>query len=171
MPPFFIYVFIFFAKLIEVSFATVRVVLINRGEKLKGAFIGFFEIMIWVIVISNVLDGLFNDPIKLIVYCLAFSCGNYFGVVVEGKLAIGLAQIQVVVSNDEKHAICDALRAKGFGVTMLDGQGMDGPVDVLLIFVKRKAVPEALTVVRGFNPQAVITINDVRHLRNGYLRK
>ena len=165
------YVLIFFVKLFEVSLATVRVVLINRGEKLKGAIIGFFEVMIWAILVSNLLTTLQEDPIKLVVYCLAFSCGNYFGVILEGKLALGMAQIQVVVSNDKTTPISTALREKGFGVTAMTGEGMEGPVDILMIFVKRKSVPEALSTIREFSPQAVITINDVRQRRNGYLRK
>ncbi|MFV0351329.1 MAG: DUF2179 domain-containing protein [Oscillospiraceae bacterium] len=166
-----LYVFIFFAKLVEVSLATVRLVLINRGEKLKGAAIGFFEVMIWVIVISNVLDGLSQDPIKLVVYCFAFACGNYFGVIVENKLAIGTAQIQVVVGDDTKDVITSELREKGFGITSVVGQGKDGPVDVLMIYLKRKAVPEAIESIHKYCPNALVTVNDVRQLRNGYIRK
>ena len=166
-----LYTFVFLAKLFEVSLATMRLVLINRGEKLKGAIIGFVEIMIWAILASNVLSDLSEDPFKLVVYCLAFSCGNYVGVILEGKLAIGVAQIQVVVSTGKTSALSTALREKGFGVTAVAGDGMEGPVDILMIYVKRKSVPEALTIINEFSPQAVITINDVRHRRNGYLLK
>jgi len=166
-----LYVFVFLAKLFEVSLATMRLVLINRGEKLKGALIGFFEIMIWAILASNVLTDLHNDPLKLVIYCLAFSCGNYLGVTLENKLAIGMAQIQVVASTSKTSTISTALREKGFGVTTIVGQGMDGPVDILMIYVKRKSVPEALAIISSFSPQAVITINDVRQRRNGYLMK
>ena len=72
-----IYLLIFFAKLVEVSLATIRNVLINRGEKLKGSIIGFFEVLIWVIVVSNVLSDVMQDPLRVLVYCLAFSMGNF----------------------------------------------------------------------------------------------
>lgn len=166
-----IYFFIFFAKIVEVSLATVRLVLVNRGEKLKGALIGFFEVLIWVIVISNVLDGLSEDPLKLIVYCLAFSLGNYFGVVIEGKLAIGTACIQAVVGEELTPELTEALREKGFGVTTLQGEGKNGPVDVLMIYLKRKLLPEAIAEIREHCPNALITVNDVRSLRNGYIKK
>lgn len=166
-----IYFFIFFAKIVEVSLATVRIVLVNRGEKVKGAIIGFFEVMIWVIVISNVLDGLSEDPLKLIVYCLAFALGNYFGVIVENKLAIGTACIQAVVGDEVKNDLNDALRTKGFGVTTIQGEGKDGPVDVLMIYLKRKSVPEAISEIRTVCPNALVTVNDVRSLRNGYIKK
>lgn len=166
-----IYVLIFFAKLVEVSLATVRNVLINRGEKLKGALIGFFEVMIWVLVVNQVLAGLSEDPLKLIVYCLAFACGNYLGVIIENKLAIGMACIQVVVKEERKEALSEALRSRDFGVTIVKGEGKNGPVDVLMIYLKRKRSKEAIELIHEFSPKSLITINDIRHLRNGYIKK
>ena len=166
-----LYILVFFSKLCEVSLATTRLVLVNRGEKLKGAIIGFFEILIWATLASYVLKDLMDDPFKLIVYCLAFSCGNYLGVTLESKLAIGNAYIQVVVSPEKTNIIANVLRSKGFGVTIVSGKGMGGPVNILMIYVKRKSVPEAINTINEFSPQAVITINDVRQLRNGYIAK
>lgn len=165
------YLFIFFAKLVEVSLATVRNVLINRGEKVKGALIGFFEVLLWVIVISQVLDSLSENPAKLIIYCVAFSLGNYVGVIIENKLAIGTACIQAVVKEEVQDELTHTLREKGFGVTMVRGEGKDGPVDVLMIYLKRKCVEEAAALIRQYSPKAFLTVNDVRQLRNGYIKK
>lgn len=166
-----IYVLIFLAKMVEVTLATIRNVLINRGEKVRGAFIGFFEVLIWVIVVANVLGNVTEDPLKVVVYCLAFSVGNYIGVTIENKLAIGNAFIQAVVSEDSKDELSSYLRQQGFGVTIVEGQGMNGVVDVLMIYLKRKCVPEAIDVIKEYCPTSLITVNDVRHLRNGFIRK
>jgi uncharacterized protein YebE (UPF0316 family) len=166
-----IYLGIFAAKMVEVSLSTVRNVLINRGEKIRGAAIGFFEVLIWIIVVSNVLGSLTKDPFKVVVYCLAFSVGNYLGVIIENKLAIGTASIQAVVGEDAKEDLCALLRERGFGVTLIQGQGMEGTVDVLLIFLKRRCVPEAIGLIRQRQPHALVTVNDIRQLRNGFIRK
>lgn len=166
-----IYLAIFVAKMVEVSLATVRNVLINRGEKVKGAVIGFFECLIWVIVVSNVLDTVAQDPVKVVFYCLAFAAGNYLGVIIEGKLAIGTACIQAVVEADKQEELSSQLRKSGFGVTRMEGQGKDGPVDVLMIFLKRRFIDEASDEIRRVCPGALITVNDVRQMRNGFLRK
>lgn len=166
-----IYVFIFVAKLVEVSIATIRNVLINRGEKLKGAVIGFFEVMIWAIVVSQVLGSLSEDPIKLIVYCLAFSLGNYVGVIIEGKLAIGTACIQAVVSEEKKKELAQVLRDKGFGVTVIEAEGKNGVVDIFMIYLKRKCVEEAIALIQEYSPTSFVTVNDVRTMKNGYIRK
>lgn len=184
-----IYLVIFFAKLIEVALATVRNVLINRGEKLLGALIGFVEVMIWIIVVSNVLGSLSEDPLKALVYCLAFACGNYLGVIIEGKLAIGTALIQVMLAEEEPEAETSEadsnglsvatdhddlkilLRDRGFGVTTVPAQGLDREVNIMMIYLKRKGVQEALDLIRSHTPQALVTVNDVRQMRNGFIRK
>lgn len=166
-----IYLMIFFAKLIEVSLATVRNVLINRGEKLKGSLIGFFESMIWVIVVSNVLQDVTEDPIRVLVYCLAFAMGNYCGVIIEGKLAIGTASVQAVVSEEQTEELSNVLRGKGFGVTILEGHGKDGKVDVVMIYLKRKQVDEAINLIKEYSPSTLVTVNDVRRLSNGFIKK
>ncbi len=163
---------IFVAKMVEVSLATVRVVLVNRGEKLKGACIGFFEVLLWVVVASNVLNNLAENPLKAVVYCLAFACGNYLGVLIESKLAIGTAYIQAVVNEADHAALTAALRQRGFGVTTVKGRGMEEhTVDVLMIYLKRKCVPEATGLIKQYSPSSMVTVNDVRQLRNGFIRK
>ncbi|MCL2718405.1 MAG: DUF5698 domain-containing protein [Lachnospiraceae bacterium] len=199
-----LYLLIFLAKLIEVALATVRNVLINRGEKLLGAAIGFVEVMIWIIVVSNVLGSLAEDPVKALVYCLAFACGNYFGVIIEGKLAIGTACIQVMIVDEPNTAVSvmdklkksisvtedgkikevncvdetntyinlkTLLRNRGFGVTTVPAQGLDHEVNIMMIYLKRKSVPEALDLIRTHSPSALVTVNDIRQMRNGFIRK
>lgn len=167
-----LYVGIFIAKLAEVSMGTVRVVLINRGEKLKGAAIGFVEILIWIVVVSNVLSSLSEDPIQAIIYALAYACGNYLGVILENKLALGTSCIQAVVDGDTRDELVDSLRKRGFGITVIQGEGMEHhTVYVLMIYLKRKCVPEAIELIRHYRPTAMITVNDVRQLRNGFIKK
>ncbi len=165
------YVLIFVAKLVEVSLATLRNVLIVRGEKVKGSIIAFFESLIWVIVVSNVLQTITEDPFKVVTYCLAFALGNYCGVILENKLAIGMACIQAVVGGNQTEEVSRQMREQGFGVTTVPGEGKDGPVNVLMIFIKRKCQPEAINLLKSICPGALITVNDVRHMRNGYMRK
>lgn len=165
-----VYVAIFFAKLVEVSLSTLRNVLVNRGEKLKGAILGFFEALIWILVVSNVLSSLAEDPIKVVIYCLAYALGNYIGVILESKLALGTALIQAVVGEDSSGELSAQLREKGFGVTTVKARGMQKTVDVLMIYLKRKCVKEAVLLINEKAPKALVTVNDVRQVRNGFIK-
>jgi uncharacterized protein YebE (UPF0316 family) len=176
MPAILVYIVIFVAKLTEVSLSTVRNVLINRGEKMLAAIIGFFEVLIWIIVVSNVLSTLSQDPIKVVVYCLAFACGNYLGIMIEGKLALGTACIQVMVTEEMEAKEGQAglkklLHDKGFGVTTVPAHGVDREVDLMMIYLTRKRVGEALELIRANTPSALVTVGDVRQMRGGYVKK
>lgn len=165
------YIGIFLSKMVEVALSTVRHVLVQRGEKVKGAVIGFFECLLWVIVVSNVIATITKDPIRVVVYCLGFAAGNYVGVIIEEKLAIGTVSIQAIVQEEEREALSETLRDQGFGVTNTDGYGKDGPVGVMTIFLKRRCINEASRIIKEQCPDALITVNDVRHMRAGFIKK
>ena len=167
-----IYFIIFFGKILEVTVATVRVVLINRGEKKIGAFIAFFEILIWLFVTGTVLDGFQEDILRVVVFALAFSIGNYLGSWMENKLAFGLSSIQVIVPNNEQsHELLDDLRQSEFAVTIIKGQGKDGERDLMVLHLLRKRIPEAMKIIHSHLENAVIIINDVKTLKGGYIKK
>lgn len=166
-----LYIIIFCAKIIEVSISTVRLVLINKGERVKGAILAFIEIMIWLIIVSSVLNNITEDPIKVFIYAIAFSLGNFIGVTLESKLAVGLASIQVVVNAENGEVLADILREQGFGVTIIDGRGKnDNRKNLLFVQLKRKKIPEAVKLIKQTNPDAYITVNDIKSMMGGYIK-
>lgn len=171
-PSVWLYLFIFFGKILEVSVATVRLVLINRGERLKGAITGFFEISLWLIVTGTVLVGFQTDILRCLVFAVAFALGNYLGSWLEGKLAFGQSSIQVIIKKDDNAAILiNELRESGFGVTVMQGEGKDYCRLILLLHLKRKRIPAAISLIKRKLYDAVITVNDVRVISGGFIKK
>ncbi len=167
-----IYLLIFFGKILEVTVSTVRVVLINRGEKEKGALIAFIEVLLWLFITGTVLVGFQEDIIRVIVFAFAFSIGNYLGSTLESKLAFGLCSIQVIVPDSvQSNELIDTLRANDFAVTIVKGQGKDGERDLIILHLMRKRTPEAVQIVKSHLENAVIIINDVKTLHGGYIKK
>lgn len=167
-----IYLFIFFGKLLEVSTSTLRMVLINRGIRAVGSMIAVVEISMWVVLAGTVLSSIHSDPIRIPVYAVAYGLGNYVGSWLDEKLAFGLSSIQVVVP-DEMIAklLGEALRAKEFGVTTMNVQGMsDKSHFMLLLMIKRKHLREALELITSITEKAVITVSDVKVQKGGYMR-
>jgi uncharacterized protein YebE (UPF0316 family) len=166
-----LYIIIFCAKIIEVSISTIRLVFINKGERVKGAILGFIEILIWLIVVSSVLNNITEDPIKVFIYAAAFSLGNYLGVTIESKIAVGLASIQVVVNEKSGEVLADILREQGYGVTIIEGKGKNESIKKLLfIQLKRKKIPDAVKLIKQHNPEAYITVNDIKSMLGGYIK-
>ena len=167
-----VYVSIFLGKILEVTLGTLRMVLVNRGERLIGALMALIEIILWLVIAGSVLADR-SDILKLLAYALAYACGNFLGGWVEEKLAFGLCSIQCILMNTEgRDKVSSALRAAGYAVTELATQGMDGaPRFMLLCTVRRKLANDAIALIQKEVPGAVITVSDVKSQKGGYLRQ
>lgn len=163
-----IYFVILFVKIIEVSLATVRIVFITKGEKLKGAFIGFFEVLLWTVLVATVLDDITSDPFKVLVYALGFAIGNYAGSVFEQKLGLGNMRIEAIVQENHGNELVNALRGAGFAVTVVEGEGMHHKRHVLIMHIKRKRTEEAIKLIKNLQGNVFITINEVKPIYGGY---
>ena len=167
-----VYLFIFFGKILEVSFGTLRIVLINRGERTIGSLIAVIEITLWLIVASSVLTGFKEDFLKGIVYAVAFACGNYIGSWLDELLAFGLSSMQVVLPDLASAKEAEAcLREKGFGMTTIDVHGRDNDRSMLIMTMQRKRLPEALAILEKQCNGAVVTVTDIKTQRGGYLER
>lgn len=167
------YLVIVIAKIFEVSLATIRMVLITKGERKIGAIIAFFEVSIWLVLVSTVLDNIMQDPLKIVAYSFGFACGNYLGSLVEEKIGIGLSEMQVIVKEDKGHKLAGMLRDKGYAVTVMHGEGKNFPRSILLMYVPRKKIKSIANIVKSVEENAVVTISDKKSLYGGFgtLRK
>jgi len=168
-----LYLVIFIVKIFEVTLATLRIVLITKDERVKGAFIGFFEVIIWVFVVSTVLQNITQDPFKVVVYALGFAIGNFVGSKLENFLAIGNQNIEVITHKADGKKISMALRDNGFAVTAVEAYGMTDKREILYLHVPRKQVNKTINLIRDFEKDVVITISDIKPIYGGYrsLRK
>lgn len=162
------FILIFLAKIVEVSLMTLRTVFLTKGEKILASCIGFVEVLIWLIVVSNVLTDVQNDPGKMIVYALGFAVGCYVGTILEEKLALGLLTLQVIVGKEEGIDLAKHLRSNNIGVTVVQGEGKDNPRTILMVHIKRKNKDRVLKLIEEKNVKSVISITETKMVRGGY---
>lgn len=163
-----LYLVIFVVKVFEVSLSTLRIVLITKDERVMGAAIGFFEVIIWLLVVSTVLNGITQDPFKVVVYGLGFAVGNFVGSLLENKLAIGVTNIEVIAHKLHGRKLANHLRANGLAVTSVSAFGMNDKREILYLHVPRKKVKETVKIIRAFQEDVVITVNDIKPVYGGY---
>ena len=63
---FMFYILILFAKIVEVSLMTLRIVFITKGERKLGAIVAFVEVTLWLFIVTFVLNDLMADPFKAV---------------------------------------------------------------------------------------------------------
>lgn len=156
---------IFLARICDVTLDTLRIIYVSRGLKLLAACIGFFEVLIWLMAITQILNNMTNVA-YYIAYAGGFAMGNFVGIFIEEKMAIGTVIIRIITQKDATELI-DQLKCNGFGVTHISAQGALGPVKIIFSIVKRKDVGDVLQMIRIHNPLAFYTIEDVRSVRKG----
>jgi len=156
---------IFFARVSDVSLGTFRTIVVFRGYKLLASFIGFFEIIIWLVAAAQVLTNLDQWYLAL-AYASGFAVGNYVGISIENRFAIGNELIRCISFN--RDVLAEKLREKGFKVVSFDGDmGEVHPVELLLIIEKRRNIPLLIQLIKDLDPTAVYSISDVKSVYDG----
>jgi len=101
-------------------------------------------------------------------YCAGFAAGNFVGITIENKIAMGNLSAQIILKSSSESDLVDALRCNGFGVTILEAQGIEGPREILNVVLNRKDMQKLKSVVDSVDNNAFITINNITPVRGGY---
>jgi uncharacterized protein YebE (UPF0316 family) len=158
---------IFAARMTDVTLGTVRIIFVSRGMQMLAPLVGFFEILVWLVAISQVLQHL-DRPLNLIAYAAGFAAGTYAGIRLEGKLGLGLLSLRVITEEDASE-LTEALRTARFGVTSFAARGVRGRVRLLFTILQRQDLERALDIVRQYHPRAFVSVSDVRAASEGYI--
>jgi uncharacterized protein YebE (UPF0316 family) len=160
---------IFLARICDVTLDTARIIYVSRGMKLLAPLIGFFEVLIWLLSITQIMHNLTN-VVYYIAYAGGFAMGNFIGIYIEERMAIGTVVIRIITQKDAAELV-EFLKDDGCGVTYIDAQGTLGPVKIVFTIIKRRDVSRVIGIIRKFNPMAFFTIEDIRSVREGVFRK
>lgn len=158
---------IFCLRIVDVSLATLRMLLSVRGMKRIAPFIGFFEVSIWLFAVGNAVNNL-NSVWHLLGYAGGFATGTLVGLWIEEKMAFGLATVRVMSLHGGVE-LAEALREKGFRVTEFAGHGRDGRVEVVLTVVQRRELPTVFQEVGVWDPDAFVTVEEPRSIHRGWM--
>lgn len=161
------YLFIFFARVLDVTMATVRTLMVMQSRKFQAAIIGFFEVIIYITALGKVVDSL-DNPISLLAYGLGFACGTYVGITVENKIALGNLGAQIVLKTADNKELIKVLRENKFGITVIEGEGIEGPREILNIALNRKDLDKLREIVYKYDERAFITVNNINPISGGF---
>ncbi len=153
--------FIFLARVVDVSMGTVRIVFISRGYKFWTPILGFFEVLVWILVIRQIFDNLSN-PITFIAYAGGFAMGTYAGMRIEEKFAVEKVNARVFTHKNPDKLI-KSLKKENYKLTILSGEGPSGEVKVIFSIIDRKQLKEFVNIIHNFDKQAFYTVEDLRY--------
>ncbi len=152
---------IFIARIFDVSISTLRIMYTINEKRGLASLLGFFEVLIWLIAVSQALQNL-STPFAYIAFAGGFATGTYVGMFIEKRLAAGIVLIRIITVKKDSDALVNHLRNHGYLVTAVDAEGNDGHVNVVFLPAKRKEIPDLVDVVKKYNPNALYTIENLR---------
>lgn len=162
VPTAYIPLFIFFARILDVSIGTLRIMFVSKGLRGRATIYGFIEVLIWIVVVAQIFQNL-DNAFYYVAYAGGFACGTFAGMYIEEKMKMGVQIFRFIVTN-ESSLLQEKLIEARFKVTTLDGEGKYGPVQVLLTIVKRKRWQELTDLVGKYAPNAFYSVEDVKHV-------
>lgn len=156
---------IFLARICDVSIGTLRIIFVSKGKKNIAPILGFFEVLIWIIAISKIMQNL-DNYINYIAYAAGFATGNLVGMIIEEKLAMGIQLIRVFAHQNGPDLV-KTLNTNGFGATSVEAHGAIEKIDLIYTIVQRNELEKVLDIINKFNPMAFYTIEDVKAVNEG----
>jgi uncharacterized protein YebE (UPF0316 family) len=159
---------IFALRVSDMSLDTLRVLFVIRGRKSLAWLLGFFQSALWVVAITSVLSNL-DNLWNVVGYASGFATGNVVGMTIEEHLAIGHGHMRII-SSRRGRAIAEAIRRAGYAATELAGRGKDGTVSVINCSVRRRDIQDLRNQVHAIDPEAFLTIEEIRPLHRGFWR-
>lgn len=159
---------IFISRVLNMTFDTLRMMVVMRGMKTLTFILGFLQTVVFVYALGSVINDL-NNPINTAAYALGFATGNVIGMMIEKRLALGYINI-TIISPTNGRQIAETLRGQGHAVTEIPARGKDGAVEVLECSVQRKFAKEVQDIALDGDSEAFITSRDIQRVWRGYWR-
>jgi len=157
---------IFLLRTTGISISTLRTFSVARGRRLAAWLLGFTQSLLFVTAISAVLTQLQN-PLNLLAFAAGMATGNVIGITIDGFLAPGHSLLRIY-SPGRGESIAAELRGLGHGATVVAGKGLNGTVNLIYCYIPRRRVRMIKDQVIIKDPDAYISVENVRQLRGGW---
>ena len=146
---------IFSLRLADQSLGTMRALLVSKNKPIYAALIGLVESAIWIVAISQVIKDI-DDTVLIVAYAAGFAAGTILGSYIERIVGVGNIIVRVFCPANSP-SVAETLRDNGHGVTVIDGEGKEGPVKIYLCVIPRRKLKSVLNMIEEINPNAYIT--------------
>jgi uncharacterized protein YebE (UPF0316 family) len=154
---------IFLARIVDVSLQTIRIVSISRGIRWLAPLVGFFEVLIWLLAIGQIMKRV-SHPVAYIAYAAGFATGTAIGQVIEHRLSLGMVLVRVITSTTSRE-FRRRLSELKFGFTHVPAQGAEGPVEIVFTVIRRQHLRQIQELVIAILPDAFYSVEEVAGAR------
>ena len=157
------------AKIVEITISSLKTCMMVKGQRLKAAGLALIECTIWGLVISTLIGTLGDNIFLLGFYCVGYATGLFLGSTIEGKIALGTSNLQLVANDESTEKIKEYLKEKGKGFTVFEGHGSLDKMNMIFIVLPRKEAARTVKEVRSLCDNNVfVAVSEVSKYAGGY---
>ncbi|PRX31060.1 uncharacterized protein YebE (UPF0316 family) [Orenia metallireducens] len=158
---------IFISRAIDVALGTLRVRMVVNKRRYLAATIGFFEVLIYILIVSKVLQDTSNI-FNVIAYCAGFSCGTILGLNLEDHLSLNLLQATVMIE-DNPCFLLKLIREAEFKADLLvRAEGVDNEIDVINVILAEERREELEEIIKSCENDPLVSFQSLSQSRNDY---
>ncbi len=167
--PFVVCLIVCFAKIVEISIQSLKTCMMVKGQRLKAAGLGFIECAIWGLVISTIIGTLGDDLRLLLFYCIGYATGLFLGSTIEGKIALGTSNLEIIANEECTARVSEYLKEHGKGFTVFAGHGSTDKMNMIFIVLPRKEAGKVLRDIRKLCDNKIFVVtSEVSKYAGGY---
>jgi uncharacterized protein YebE (UPF0316 family) len=152
-------VLIVLARVTDVSLDTLRTVSVVQGRRAFSAALGFFEALIYIAVVAQVLRN-FDHAAYAFAYAGGFALGTWLGIVVEQHLGFGTQLACFITYKGD--LVSAALDGAGYPVARVEAQAWRGGVSLFYVEVPRRRTRQLMLTARSADEDCFCVVNDLR---------
>lgn len=157
------------AKILEITIQSLKTCMMVKGQRLKAALLGFVECTVWGLVISTIISTLGDNLLLLAFYCFGYAAGLFLGSTLEGMIALGTSNLQLIANDEHTAAIVAYLKEHNRGYTVFAGYGSTDKMNMILIVLPRKEAYPVLKNIRKLCDNNVFVVaSEVSKYAGGY---
>ncbi len=157
------------AKIVEITIQSLKTCMMVKGQRLKAAGLGFLECTIWGLVISTIIGTLGDNLWLLLFYCVGYATGLFLGSTIEGKIALGTSNLEIIANEDSTEKSVAYLKENNRGYTVFEGHGSKDKMNMIFIVLPRKEAGKVLKDIRKLCDNKIfVAVSDVSKYAGGY---
>lgn len=161
LPSWLVALLIFLLRIVDVSIGTLRTIVMVQGRARFAVFLGFFEVLVWVVAVVHVVGRIDDSPWIAPFYAGGFAAGIAVGLLIERKLALGRFVIRII-SRSRAREIMAAVAPHGNVLATFQGERPEGPVNLVFLSARGEKVRAALDAAEAVDPEMVYLVEQAR---------
>ena len=163
---------VFCVRIVDVSMGTFRTIVTVKGKKLLASMIGFVEVFIWFVIVKEALNTESTSLFIALAYAGGYATGTFSGSTLSEKFIKGNFGVQVITSKKDDELVA-LLKKSGFGVSVIDVRSEKEQNEKYMLFIEIDKVKfdDLKKLIKKYDPNAFIVVNETKKVYNGYFTK